>query len=60
MQLDWQSLVTLALVALATTFVLRTLWKAVRGNKSGNCGSCGTCGSAKDVVTIDVVKRPVR
>lgn len=58
MTLDWQNIVALALVAVAAAFVFRSMWKAVRGKKSGGCGSCGSCGTPKDVVTIDLVKRP--
>ncbi len=62
MNFDWQNLVVYLLIAAASTYVLRGLWRLVgvlRGGASGKqnaCGNCGSCGSAStgQPVVIDL------
>lgn len=45
MTLDWQTILTVVLVAWASFFVARSLWKTLKAKAAG-CGSCG-CASGK-------------
>ncbi len=62
MNFDWQNLVVFLLVAAASAYVLRGMWRlgrTLRGDTSGKqsgCGSCGSCSSASTMqpVVIDL------
>jgi len=44
--MDWQLWITGILIALAAAYVLRSLWRAVKGAKAA-CGSgCGKCSTS--------------
>lgn len=43
MNLDWQDLLTLGLIAAAAAYVVRRLWRLVRGKQRTGCGTCLDC-----------------
>ncbi len=55
MQLDYQNLLVLAIVAAAVVYVARLAWTSITARKASACGACRNCGSsekAQDVFSI--------
>ncbi|NQU21868.1 MAG: FeoB-associated Cys-rich membrane protein [Candidatus Nealsonbacteria bacterium] len=56
MNLDWQTVTALALIAVATVYVIRRGRRALSGKRSGSCGTCSQCATSSDreqIVSID-------
>lgn len=54
---DWQTIATLIVLATVGVFLVRRLWRFVRGTQNSACGSCAsnTAGpKAKPLVPLDV------
>jgi hypothetical protein len=65
MQFSIDEIVTLAIVALATGYLLRRAWGVVMTKRRGGCGSCASCpgqmaGAEPQVLSIDSLLKPVR
>ena len=61
-----QTLIVLAAILCAATYVVRHVWWSWRGTSKPGCGSCGGCGSDGDTrtsngfVSLDALKPPPR
>lgn len=58
MNFDWQNLVVVLLVASASVYVLRGLWRLGRtmsGDASGKLSACGSCSSCSSATTLQPV-----
>jgi hypothetical protein len=54
MTFDWQQIATLAIVALAMSYVVRLTWRTFTARKAAACGGCKSCaaGGEPNVVAI--------
>jgi hypothetical protein len=43
---DWQNIIALTLVGLATGYLVRKIWQRIVSRTEGGCGSCSQCGTA--------------
>jgi hypothetical protein len=55
MNLDWQNLIVLAIVAAAAVYIARLAWTSITARKASACGACRNCGTSEktqDVFSI--------
>jgi hypothetical protein len=48
MNLEWQNLTALFVVAAAGVYLARVAWQSVARRKAAGCGSCGSCPSGAE------------
>ncbi len=56
MNVDWQTVTALCLIAVATVYVIRRARRALSGKRSSSCSACSHCAAPADreqVVSID-------
>ena len=56
MNVDWQTVIALSLIAVATVYVIRRGWRALSGKRTVACGTCPNCAASLDreqLVSID-------
>lgn len=55
-ELDWQSLVVLAIVVAAGLYLARQAWITFAQKKSGACGSCSSCPASEPAQDRQVIQ----
>lgn len=57
--MDWQTVVSLAIVGLAAVVLARHLWAISRGSDSGACGGCTKCSQSEQrpLITLKVASK---
>jgi hypothetical protein len=40
---DWQSYIAIAIVLIATSYLIRRSWLSIAHKRAGRCGACGSC-----------------
>jgi len=51
----WQDIVAISLIAVATAYVIRRIWRAITGRQPPRCASCSVCSqSPNDRVLISI------
>ncbi|HEX4000060.1 MAG TPA: FeoB-associated Cys-rich membrane protein [Pirellulales bacterium] len=46
MTAGWQTIATLAIVLMATAYLVRRGWRSIVKKRSGGCGACGSCSAS--------------
>ena len=63
MSFDWQELLAGGIVLIAAAYLIRTVWRMLRGSSTG-CGSCGPCSSGGEktttLVSLDLLSAPTK
>lgn len=64
MNLDWQTVAVLVLLAAACAYLTRLAWQSVTRRQAASCGGCDTCpssaaeGDEPAVVTLGALREP--
>jgi hypothetical protein len=63
MDLVWQNLAVLLVVAVAGGYLARAAWQTLARKKAAACGGCGTCSnpaSEPKIVTLDTLSQSAK
>ena len=58
MNIDWQNLLTLGLIAVAIAYVARRFWRLARGKQRTGCGTCPDCPASDGRKPLISIQQP--